>query len=704
MLTQPQYDEQRTASRAPFGNGTALGPFEWDPAAGSSEYGRVATQYDAGGFVADMPRAANYTAWVDALEASGWVDRQTRAWFVVLNVYNPNVRLLSTVSAIFEFMPAGGVIPWTQVRTFPLDLRGQPRDALRDVSLAGFMALLVYFTVREAWDAHRDWREYVGDRWNLVDQLNLFLFWVATYQAVRYVMLVRALDVDFTTAEFLPELGILSRAWISLWNTISLNVPLLFLKAFKFMQTNPRMLVLWRTLGRASSDLVAFAFFFAVVYFGFAMMGHLLYGQEIQSYRYINTSLTTLMRMLLGDFDYDSMRKANRVLAPVFFISFVIIGFFTLANMFLAIINDSYATVVSEMPATQPVTELIRSSAKALLRFMRLEEFLASRKKRIAAQRRLHLVRKLRERGRLGSIRQSMRPSSSTSSTTSSNTPLPPGAEVEMMSPPQAQGKSVKDEPARPRLSSQRSLGGLSQRSLQATASFRKVVSKGVRKMDKATEMARTLEDIGNRSQSFVLPRSMSGRSRSTSEVHGQDAEDYVAISPTAGGAPVPVERRVGDLASESSERPKSPRTVPGPRGRTSRRKSIIAIPDLQTLDIGSGLGSKMTLVDSPATTPRVGELTPRTDSPRVISRQSHSAAAGGGLGEQNVMDRLQSARARTDDALREVEEALGDSPRLRKPRIARSSTSSLSRGSGGRPPASGASVTDTPPVASPSL
>jgi len=73
---------------------------------------------------------------------------------------------------------------------------------------------------------------------------------------------------------------------------------------------------MWRTLGRASGDLMAFSIFFGVVFWGYAAMGHILFGPEITGYRYISHALMTLFRMLLGDFDYDQLRFANRVLAP----------------------------------------------------------------------------------------------------------------------------------------------------------------------------------------------------------------------------------------------------------------------------------------------------------------------------------------------------------------------------------------------------
>ena len=57
----------------------------------------------------------------------------------------------------------------------------------------------------------------------------------------------------------------------------------------------------------------------------------------------------TLFRIILGDFNFREIEDANRFLGPLFFISYVFFVFFVLINMFLAIINDTYAEVKSDL-------------------------------------------------------------------------------------------------------------------------------------------------------------------------------------------------------------------------------------------------------------------------------------------------------------------------------------------------------------------
>ena len=66
-------------------------------------------------------------------------------------------------------------------------------------------------------------------------------------------------------------------------------------------------------------------------------------NREIIIYRY------TLFRVILGDFNYSEMQDANRYLGPIYFVTYVFIVLFVLLNMFLAIINDTYAEVKEDL-------------------------------------------------------------------------------------------------------------------------------------------------------------------------------------------------------------------------------------------------------------------------------------------------------------------------------------------------------------------
>lgn len=65
-----------------------------------------------------------------------------------------------------------------------------------------------------------------------------------------------------------------------------------------------------------------------------------------------------MFRVVLGDFDFHAILNVHRVLGPIFFLTYVFFVFFVLLNMFLAIINDTYSEVKSDMMTQKSEFEL----------------------------------------------------------------------------------------------------------------------------------------------------------------------------------------------------------------------------------------------------------------------------------------------------------------------------------------------------------
>ena len=71
---------------------------------------------------------------------------------------------------------------------------------------------------------------------------------------------------------------------------------------------------------------------------GFAVVGMLIFGPDIENYSTLTATLFTLFQMLLGDFDYDSLRRSAPLVAPIYFATYIISVFFILMNMMISII------------------------------------------------------------------------------------------------------------------------------------------------------------------------------------------------------------------------------------------------------------------------------------------------------------------------------------------------------------------------------
>ena len=66
----------------------------------------------------------------------------------------------------------------------------------------------------------------------------------------------------------------------------------------------------------------------------------------------------TLILIILGEFDFESLQQANQALGPLLFITFVLFVFFILVNMFIAILGEAHESVSKK--ALEEPDEFIR--------------------------------------------------------------------------------------------------------------------------------------------------------------------------------------------------------------------------------------------------------------------------------------------------------------------------------------------------------
>lgn len=70
----------------------------------------------------------------------------------------------------------------------------------------------------------------------------------------------------------------------------------------------------------------------------------------------------------MGDFDFDSMQQTNERLGPLLFVLYIVLVFFTLLNMFLAIIAESFSEVKGDMLISNDQDPLIQGMKFAFSR------------------------------------------------------------------------------------------------------------------------------------------------------------------------------------------------------------------------------------------------------------------------------------------------------------------------------------------------
>jgi len=110
-------------------------------------------------------------------------------------------------------------------------------------------------------------------------------------------------------------------------------------KIFTFMSLSRRLSLLWRTLRAAAEDLAAVIIVLGLLVAGFAFLASIIFGPFIQEYHTVVSSLSAVLRCLLGDFDYAKMSQVAPESAPIFFTTYMVLVWAIIINAFVATLS-----------------------------------------------------------------------------------------------------------------------------------------------------------------------------------------------------------------------------------------------------------------------------------------------------------------------------------------------------------------------------
>ncbi|XP_029425540.1 polycystic kidney disease 2-like 1 protein [Nannospalax galili] len=364
----------------PFGllNGTAWTYHSQDELGGSSHWGRL-TSYSGGGYYLDLPgsRQASAEA-LQGLQEGLWLDRGTRVVFIDFSVYNANINLFCVLRLVVEFPATGGAIPSWQIRTVKLIRYVSNWDLFIVGCEVIFCVFIFYYVVEEILELHMHRLHYLSSIWNILDLVVISL----SIMAVGF-HIFRTLEVNRLMGKLLQQPNVYADfEFLAFWQTQynnmnAVNLFFAWIKVFKYISFNKTMTQLSSTLARCAKDILGFAVMFFIVFFAYAQLGYLLFGTQVENFSTFIKCIFTQFRIILGDFDYNAINNANRVLGPIYFVTYVFFVFFVLLNMFLAIINDTYSEVKEELAGQKDelqLSDLLKKSYKKTLLRLRLRK------------------------------------------------------------------------------------------------------------------------------------------------------------------------------------------------------------------------------------------------------------------------------------------------------------------------------------------
>ncbi|XP_040218107.1 polycystic kidney disease 2-like 1 protein [Rana temporaria] len=338
--------------RNPFGlmNGTAWTYFTEDTLKGSSHWGILAT-YSGGGYYQDFNTTKQDTIRsLQILKNNLWLDRGTRAVFIDFSVYNANINLFCVLRLVVEFPATGGAISSWQIRTVKLIRYVNKWDFFIIACEIIFCVFIFYYVVEECLELRIHRFKYFTSIWNILDVVVIMLSLVAiAFHIFRTLEVNRLMGSLLEQPTMYADFEFLA-FWQTQYNNMNaVNLFFAWIKIFKYISFNKTMTQLSSTLARCAKDILGFAIMFFIVFFAYAQLGYLLFGTQVETFSTFVKCIFTQFRIILGDFDYDAIDNANRILGPIYFVTYVFFVFFVLLNMFLAIINDTYSEVKEEL-------------------------------------------------------------------------------------------------------------------------------------------------------------------------------------------------------------------------------------------------------------------------------------------------------------------------------------------------------------------
>ncbi|XP_048364710.1 polycystin-2 [Sphaerodactylus townsendi] len=346
---------------APFGlrNGTAWTYTSEKDMNCSSHWGLLAT-YSGGGYYQDLSRSREETsALLGVLKNNLWLDRGTRATFIDFSVYNANINLFCIIRLLVEFAPTGGLVTSWQFQPVKLIHYISSFDFFLAACKIVFCLFILYYVVEEILEIHIHRLYYFRSLWNCLDVLIIVLsvaaIGVNIYQTSTVDKLLKRL---LENQNHFPNFEVLAYWQTEFSNIAAVTMFFVWIKLFKFISFNRTMNQLSTTMSRCAKDILGFAIMFFIIFIAYAQLAYLVFGTQVSDFSTFQDSLFSQFRILLGDFDFTEVEEANRVLGPIYFTTFVFFMFFILLNMFLAIINDTYSEVKSDMAQQKPEMEL----------------------------------------------------------------------------------------------------------------------------------------------------------------------------------------------------------------------------------------------------------------------------------------------------------------------------------------------------------
>eukprot|EP00658_Telonema_sp_P-2_P032887 TRINITY_DN2424_c0_g1_i1.p1 TRINITY_DN2424_c0_g1~~TRINITY_DN2424_c0_g1_i1.p1 ORF type:complete len:816 (+),score=240.98 TRINITY_DN2424_c0_g1_i1:183-2630(+) len=317
---------------------------------------------------------------VTRMKENTWIDKHTRLVIMQFATYNGYHGLTTEVEVLFELLAAGEVIADAAITTvtllpeinttysvlFVLEIGiyalalGTLSLHVFNISRLGFVGWLKLNGVveEEAVEgaAPMNWRASQVP-FEIVDYVNVILLLTSFGRRIEWWSNEKASSLvpESGVGKFINIMPFVQ--WVDISNSMwGVNVLIMVMKCFKYLQASDRLNALWRTLVSASVRLGIFLVLFFLLMAGFTLTGMVLFGDGDPEWFNFSNAFATLAQTLMKQpclpgesvSECQSISEKYPKTGIFFSVLFTLMIYLITLAMFLVLISNSYSVIMDQ--------------------------------------------------------------------------------------------------------------------------------------------------------------------------------------------------------------------------------------------------------------------------------------------------------------------------------------------------------------------
>lgn len=366
------------------------------------------TTYGGGGYVAHLgyqPEIAGRV--ITDLQSSNWVGQRSSAVLIGFSVFNVNTEYASFLSFLYEKLPTGNGITSYKISSMPL----YPASVLFLTFQLLFLVFVLFYFVLLLVKIFKKRLSFFKDPWNWVE-IFIIIFSIATVvlqllKGIYTSEIIRKIkhnpygDLSFDYVVLATDLEDTLMAFLVFFSTI---------KLLKLVKLDKTILVISSSIRLSIQDLAPQSVIFLVILLAYAQLGMLVFGPESLSFSTLYDALVAELQMFIGgNSEIWILRQHNRVLGPLYIMTFMMFMGWIMMNMFVAIMNDAQTSQKENLEVLEQDMQLLDFIAKKVKSIFRISSIDGRKSGRVMPQVVVEESRSLNERASLeGTVNNSL--------------------------------------------------------------------------------------------------------------------------------------------------------------------------------------------------------------------------------------------------------------------------------------------------------